>query len=1567
MNPKNIPLTVAAVIFGLVFLISSFSNSVPGNRPSPKNAAGTGDSNSAAESNASSVSSGQDSQDANQNSPSDLLSAILPSTLMKRHAEKPQIFGADGPVTMDQVPRGRFRRELVALEEPARQAALRKLGELKVPIVDVNSLHVSQYGSIFYACPANLDTVPLPPEATAPSQSKVPLSSPPACSSRPGSPNTLFLNFSGYVVSDKAWNADEGVPVYEALPYDLDGDITTFNQYEQAQIVETWKRVSEDYKPFNINVTTVKPQDLETNNNVLHALITKNSDAKGRPMPAASAGGVAWLAVFGSPNASFRSPAFSYYNNGGTVASNVAEVISHEAGHNFGLSHDGATPAVEYYVGHGKDQQSWAPIMGAGYGRNFTQWTTGNLSYNKANNNQNDIAIIGNQTGTISDDVPATIAEAPEIKTSAGKFSTKEFMIGVDDDGDVHKIVTDASTLDVVVSSLKIPSSASAGSNLGLKAEILDSAGTVLKANDSGQNVLRIVCENLTPQTYYIRISGTGCGNSTSSKPTGFPASGSMGTYWITGSISGGALDESATTSTALSSLSISSGVLAPSPSYRYKVTSNTSVTAGQSVSLPFEASPANPTATLTSLAVQPPPAATPTPTPGVFPTPTPQPQPLSVSHSITRTWGSGMQGQLLLRNITKADIPDWSLAFEYPSLLASSSFPEFTWTRELISRQYIASVPNETTSISVNLKTVDDTANTQVSLNSGNFSTFNGTGNFPLSLGENTITFEVTDFYGMQGYHRLSITRQPSLAGADSGTKLSAVSFSAGTWLSSFSANASNYSVNIPNASGTISINATKSIAGGKIEAKLNNGAFFSLISARESARIILPIGSSLVELKVTSANGTASSYFFNLNRAGSSPSLSNLLVRWNSSNITTAPAFSSNTTTYNATVANSVSLITITPTLAETNSSVAVRVGSGNFTTIASGNTSLPLSLTANATSTVEVRVLSDNNTTNRTYSLNMARLAAPVTSPVGSISLNGTTLNGTIDARSTSASFQFGPSATFGTTLLASSVTGNGTAPVSTSTSSLQPSATYYYRLTSQYGGITDFGNTETFITPPSSDSSALSQLLLTGANATTLSGATFTDFGFPAINKNADTAFQGYVSYGVSGSKILGGTWTTINGTTSLAAGIGLSAPDGAVFSGIGEPILDDARRMTFAGYLKIGFGAVAASNSAGIWQVASNGTISKIARAGENATGATGAVFSTFNKLVAGNGGVAFTATLASGSSTVNATNNTGLWAQNSAGSLVLVARTGASPTPTLRSFTIFNAETAQNSQSRHFNESGDLVLAATFGNGSTGIYRATKSGNFTLNATSPPVAIGSAVPGVTGGNFTTLGNPIINSAGDIAFRATFSGNGVSSGNNTAIFRYSSNGTGALIIRTGVASGNQTFQSLSSPLLNNAKDIAFTGALATGGNVTSSNANGIWTISSNGTLTKIFRSGDSSPGVVGATFASFSQLAFTANGGTIFAATLATGSGGVSTTNNQGVWAASTSGANPKLVVRTGNSLSVGGAGKTISSFDFFSASSATEGVGRTVNSDGKIILKLNFTDKSSGLFRYDAP
>jgi hypothetical protein len=194
MNPKNIPLLVAVAVFGLVFLVATFSLA-PKNKPNSKDAAGVGESQVAAEGSSSGVASGHDPYGSKHISSGNPLSSLLSSLFTKRDADKPQLFGADGPVTIDQVPLGRFRRQLVALEKPALQEALSKLGELKVPLVDVNSLHVSKDGSLFYAC-RSMAVVPepLPPEATAPSQSKISITTQPACSSRPGATNTIYLN-----------------------------------------------------------------------------------------------------------------------------------------------------------------------------------------------------------------------------------------------------------------------------------------------------------------------------------------------------------------------------------------------------------------------------------------------------------------------------------------------------------------------------------------------------------------------------------------------------------------------------------------------------------------------------------------------------------------------------------------------------------------------------------------------------------------------------------------------------------------------------------------------------------------------------------------------------------------------------------------------------------------------------------------------------------------------------------------------------------------------------------------------------------------------------------------------------------------------------------------------------------------------------------------------------------------------------------------------------------------------------------------------------------------------------
>jgi hypothetical protein len=80
----------------------------------------------------------------------------------------------------------------------------------------------------------------------------------------------------------------------------------------------------------------------------------------------------------------FYKPALVFYDKlGSGNEKNVAEAISHEAGHNMGLSHDG-TASVGYYQGHGSGATGWAPIMGVGYYQALVQWSKG--EYSGANN-----------------------------------------------------------------------------------------------------------------------------------------------------------------------------------------------------------------------------------------------------------------------------------------------------------------------------------------------------------------------------------------------------------------------------------------------------------------------------------------------------------------------------------------------------------------------------------------------------------------------------------------------------------------------------------------------------------------------------------------------------------------------------------------------------------------------------------------------------------------------------------------------------------------------------------------------------------------------------------------------------------------------------------------------------------------------------------------------------------------------------------------------------------------------------------------------------------------------------
>ena len=96
-------------------------------------------------------------------------------------------------------------------------------------------------------------------------------------------------------------------------------------------------------------------------------------------------------------------------------------------------------------------------------------------------------------------------------------------------------------------------------------------------------------------------------------------------------------------------------------------------------------------------------------------------------------------------------------------------------------------------------------------------------------------------------------------------------------------------------------------------------------------------------------------------------------------------------------------------------------------------------------------------------------------------------------------------------------------------------------------------------------------------------------------------------------------------------------------------------------------------------------------------------------------------------------------------------------------------------------------------------------------------------------------NYSGLGFPVLNSAGQTAFSGFLTGDGVDSANNTGIW---SEGSGplALVAREGdQAQGTPSganYGRLRGPLLNSAGQTAFDGLL-TGSGVGSTNNSGIW--------------------------------------------------------------------------------------------------------------------------------------
>lgn len=318
----------------------------------------------------------------------------------------------------------------------------------------------------------------------------------PQYSSLPSAPSTLYLDFDGNY--EAVWGGYQEV---ETPAYDLDGNTQSFNAQELAAIEEIWARVSEDFAPFNLNVTTIDPGGWSNpNNNALRVAIGGSHT----DWFVIDASGAAHQNAYTNPLPNvvyvFEDDLF----NG--RPSMVADIASHEAGHAYGLRHNhefdsNGNVIGEYTTGNSPE---WAPLMGNSLFAERSTWYNGpSTSINKL---QDDIAKIGssaNGFGFRGDDYGNSISVAASVNVSGSQFS-KSGIIGSTGDADVFWFDTQSGnvtlTLDV----------AEYGANLDSRLELRSASGSIVQSVAPANELGASITANLAAGRYYAVVKSAG-------------------------------------------------------------------------------------------------------------------------------------------------------------------------------------------------------------------------------------------------------------------------------------------------------------------------------------------------------------------------------------------------------------------------------------------------------------------------------------------------------------------------------------------------------------------------------------------------------------------------------------------------------------------------------------------------------------------------------------------------------------------------------------------------------------------------------------------------------------------------------------------------------------------------------------------------------------------------------------------------------------------------------------------------------------------------------------------------
>jgi uncharacterized repeat protein (TIGR02543 family) len=324
----------------------------------------------------------------------------------------------------------------------------------------------------------------------------------------------------------------------------------------------------------------------------------------------------------------------------------------------------------------------------------------------------------------------------------------------------------------------------------------------------------------------------------------------------------------------------------------------------------------------------------------------------LSVGANIIRTVVTAQDGttqQSYTVTVTRAASSDATLTdLSLSSGILSPAFATGTTS-------YTASVANSvSTGYTVTATKSQSTATINQYLGASGTTAFTGN----LSVGANIIRILVTAPDGItQETYTVTVTRAAS---ADA--TLSGLALSSGTLSPAFTSGTTSYTASVAN---SVSTGYTVTVTKSQSTATTNQYLGASGTTAFAGN---LTVGDNIIRTVVTAQDGTTTStYTVTVTRLSTDATLSNLTI----SSGTLSPAFATGTTSYTASVANSVSTgYTVTATKGQSTATMNQYLGASG-TTVFSGN----LSVGANIIRTV---VTAQDGTTTSTYTVTVTRAA-------------------------------------------------------------------------------------------------------------------------------------------------------------------------------------------------------------------------------------------------------------------------------------------------------------------------------------------------------------------------------------------------------------------------------------------------------------------------------------------------------------------------------------------------------------------------------------------------------------